>query len=50
MNRYLQTRVKAIYDVESMVETKADVAPRLCARELRRNGGKMNRLKEEKAI
>jgi hypothetical protein len=50
VNRYLRTRVKTIYDVKSMVETKADVAPKLRARELRRNGGKRNQLKEEKAI
>jgi hypothetical protein len=29
MNRYLQTRVKTIYDVKSMVVMKADVAPKL---------------------
>jgi hypothetical protein len=29
VNRYLRTRVKTIYDVKSMVETKADVAPKL---------------------
>jgi hypothetical protein len=50
MNRYLRTRVESIYDVKSMVETKADVAPKLRARELRLNGGKRNRLKGEKAI
>ena len=50
MNRYLQTRVKTIYDVKSMVVTKVDVAPKLRARELRLNGGKRNRLKGEKAI
>jgi hypothetical protein len=50
MNRYLQTRVKSIYDLKSMVETKVDVAPKLRARELRLNGGKRNRLKGEKAI
>jgi hypothetical protein len=50
MNRYLRTRVKTIYDVKSMVMTKADVAPKLRARELRLNGGKRNRLKGEKAI
>jgi hypothetical protein len=33
-----------------MVETKADVAPKLRARVLQRMGGKRNRLKEEKAI
>jgi hypothetical protein len=50
MNRYLRTRVKSIHDVKSMVETKADVAPKLRARELRINGGKRNRLKGERAI
>jgi hypothetical protein len=45
MNRYLRTRVKTTHDVKSMVETKADVAPKLRARELRLNGGKRNRLK-----
>jgi hypothetical protein len=50
MGRYLWTRVKNIHDVKNMVVTKADVAPKLHARELRLNGGKRNRLKEEKAI
>jgi hypothetical protein len=50
MNRYLWTRVKSIHDVKSMVETKADVAPKLRARELRLNDRKRNRLKGEKAI
>jgi hypothetical protein len=50
MNRYLQTQVKSIYNVKSMVETKADVAPKLRVRELRRDGRKRNRLKEEKVI
>jgi hypothetical protein len=50
MNRYLRTRVKTIHDVKTMVVTKADVAPKLRARELRLNGGKRNRLKREKAI
>jgi hypothetical protein len=36
--------------VKSMIETKADAAPKLCAGELRLNGGKRNRLKGEKAI
>jgi hypothetical protein len=42
MNRYLQTRVKTVYNVKSMVETKASVAPKLHARELRLSGGKRN--------
>jgi hypothetical protein len=50
MNRYLQTSVKTVHDVKSMVETKVDVAPKLRARELRLNDGKKNRLKGEKAI
>jgi hypothetical protein len=50
MSRYLRTRVKSIHDVESMVVTKAGVAPKLRVRELRLNGGKRNRLKGEKAI
>jgi hypothetical protein len=50
MNRYLRTRVKTVHDVKSMVEMKADVAPKLRARELRLNGGKRNRLKKEKTI
>jgi hypothetical protein len=48
MNRYLQTWVKTIYDVISVTETKTDTAPKLHARELERNGGKRNRLKEER--
>jgi hypothetical protein len=35
MDRYLRTRVKTIHDVKSMVETKADIAPKLHARKLR---------------
>jgi hypothetical protein len=50
MNRYLRTRVKSIYDVKSMIVTKAGVASKLRARELRLNSGKRNRLKREKAI
>jgi hypothetical protein len=50
MNRYLQTRLKSIYNVKSMVMTKAGVAPKLRARELRLNGRKRNRLKGERTI
>jgi hypothetical protein len=50
MNRYLRTWVKTIHDVKSMVVSKADVAPKLRARELRLNGRKMNRLKGENVI
>jgi hypothetical protein len=48
MNRYLQTRVKSIHDVKSMDMTKADVAPKLRAKEPRLNGGKRNQLKGER--
>jgi hypothetical protein len=50
MNRYLRTWVKSIYNVKSMVVTKVGVAPKLRIKELRLNGGKMNRPKGEKAI
>jgi hypothetical protein len=50
MNRYLRTWVKSIYNVKSMVVTKASVASKLRARELRLNGGERNRLEGEKAI
>jgi hypothetical protein len=50
MNRYLRTRVKSIYNVKSMVMTKAGVAVKLRARELRLNGGKRNQHKGEKTI
>jgi hypothetical protein len=50
VNRYLRTRAKSMYDVKSMIVTKVGVAPKLCAGELRLNGRKRNRLKEEKAI
>ena len=48
MNRYLRTRVKSIYDVKSMIVTKAGVAPKLRARELRLNRGKGTDLKEKR--
>jgi hypothetical protein len=50
MNKYLQNRVKSIYNAKIMVVTKAGAAPKLCARELRLHGGKRNRLKGEKTI
>jgi hypothetical protein len=50
MNRHLRTWVKTIRDVKSMIETKANVAPKLHVRELRQSGGKRNRPKGEKAI
>jgi hypothetical protein len=48
MNRYLRTRVKTIRDEKSMIETKANVAPKLHVRELRLSGGKRIRPKGEK--
>jgi hypothetical protein len=45
MNSYLQTQVKSIHNVKNMVMTKASVAPKLRARELRLSGGKRNRHK-----
>jgi hypothetical protein len=50
MDRYLRTQVKSIHGEKSMIMTKVDVAPKLCARELRLNREKRNRLKGEKAI
>jgi hypothetical protein len=50
MSRYLRTRVKSIHDVKSMVVTKARVAPKLRAKELRLSGRKRNRRKGEKDI
>jgi hypothetical protein len=50
MNRYLRTWVKSIYNMESMIETKVESTPKLCARKLWLNSRKRNRLKEEKAI
>jgi hypothetical protein len=45
MNRYLRTQVKSIYNVKSMVVTKAGVVLKLRARELRLSGGKGTDLK-----
>jgi hypothetical protein len=50
MYRYLRTQVKIVHDMESMVETKVDAAPKLRARELRLSSRKRNRLKGEKPI
>jgi hypothetical protein len=36
--------------MESMVKTKVDAVPKLCARVLQLNGRKRNQLKREKAI
>jgi hypothetical protein len=50
MSMYLRTRVKSIHDVKSMVVTKAGVAPKLRAKELRLSGEKKNRHNGEMAI
>jgi hypothetical protein len=39
-----------MYDVKSLIVTKVGVVLKLRAGELQLNGGKRNRLKEEKAI
>jgi hypothetical protein len=50
MYRNLRTRNEVIHNMESRVGTKAELAPKLRARELRLSSRKRNRLKEEKAI
>jgi hypothetical protein len=45
MDMYLR-----IQNENDMIVTKIAVAPKLCARELRLNHGKSNRLKREKTI
>jgi hypothetical protein len=43
-------RIKSIHEEKSMIVTKVVIASKLCARELRLNRGKRNRLKGEKTI
>jgi hypothetical protein len=50
MYRNLQTRDEVVHNMESRVRTKVEPALKLCARKLRLNSRKRNRLKEEKAI
>ena len=50
MDRYLWIHDKSIHNVKNMVVTKAGVATKLRARELRLSGGERNRPKGEKAI
>jgi hypothetical protein len=50
MDRYLRTQDKSIYDGKSMIVMKVVVASKLCARELRLNRIKGNRLKRENVI
>jgi hypothetical protein len=49
MCRNLRTRMK-LYNMESRVRTKVEPVPKLCAKKLRLNDRKRNRLKEEKTI
>jgi hypothetical protein len=50
MYRNLQTRDKAVHNVESRIGTKVEPVLKLCERELRLSSRKRNRLKEKKAI
>jgi hypothetical protein len=50
MYRNLRTWNEAIHNMESMIATKVESIPKLCARKLRLNSRKRNRLKKEKAI
>jgi hypothetical protein len=49
INRYLRTRIRATV-WRSTKNTKVGTEPKLCVEELRDNGGKGNRLKDEKPI
>jgi hypothetical protein len=48
--RNFWTRNEAVHNMESMIGTKVESIPKLCARKLRLSSRKRNRLKEEKAI
>jgi hypothetical protein len=50
MYRTLWTWNEAVHNMESMIGMKVESIPKLCARKLRLNSRKRNRLKEEKAI
>jgi hypothetical protein len=50
MYRNLRTRNEVVRNMESMIGTKVESIPKLCARKLRLSSRKRNRLKEEKAI
>jgi hypothetical protein len=50
MDRHLRTQDESIHDEKNMVVTKVAVTLKLCARELRLDRRKRNRLKGEKAI
>jgi hypothetical protein len=50
MYRNLQARNEAVHNMKNMVGMKVEPATKLCAKKLRLNSRKRNRLKEEKAI
>jgi hypothetical protein len=50
MYRNLGTWNEAVHNMESMIGTKVESIPKLCARKLQLSSRKRNRLKEEKAI
>jgi hypothetical protein len=50
MYRNLRTWNEAVHNMDSMIGTKVESIPKLCARKLRLSSKKRNRLKEEKAI
>jgi hypothetical protein len=50
MYRNLRIWNEAIHNVESMIGTKVESIPKLCARKLWLSSRKRNRLKDEKAI
>jgi hypothetical protein len=50
MYRNLRTRDEVVHNMESRIETKVELTPKLRVGKLRLNSRKRNRLKEEKAI
>jgi hypothetical protein len=50
MCRNLRTWDEVVHNMESWVRMKVEPVPKLCARKLRLNSKKRNRLKEEKTI
>jgi hypothetical protein len=50
MYRNLRTLDKVVHNMKSRVRTKVEPVPKLCARKLRLNDRKGNRLKGDKAI
>jgi hypothetical protein len=50
MYRNLRTQDEVVHNMESTIETKVELMPKLRAGKLRLNSRKRNRLKEENAI